>query len=300
MRSADTVVSDRGVALDLSTPTVAELDTVVHALREWQDDAAPLQLHPGDLGWNWQFGAEATAAAVRTWSEDGPPLALGFLDSRTVFRLTMAPAAYRDDALARRLVADLADPGRGVLPTGTVSVEAPNGTLVQELLLEAGWELGQPWAPLRRDLSQPVTKPELRVEVVGPESVSAYTSVHRSAFRSPRFTDALWHTMATGTPYADARSLLGYDEQGNAVAEVTVWSAGPGKPGLFEPMGVHADHGGRGYGRAMCVAAAGVLQDMGASSALVCTPSANLGGIATYVSAGFERLPERRDRTREA
>ena len=77
-----------------------------------------------------------------------------------------------------------------------------------------------------------------------------------------------------------------------------MWSAGPGKPGLLEPMGVHADHRGHGYGRAICVAAAAALQDLGSSSALVCTPSANVAGVATYRSAGFQPLPQRRDRSR--
>jgi hypothetical protein len=47
------------------------LGEAVRVLREWQYDRAPVQLHPGDLGWYWRFGAEATGAAVRTWSRDG-------------------------------------------------------------------------------------------------------------------------------------------------------------------------------------------------------------------------------------
>ena len=106
--------------------------------------------------------------------------------------------------------------------------------------------------------------------------------------------------MATGLPYADARCLVAYDDRGNAVAEVTVWSAGPGKPGLLEPMGVHAEHRGRGFGRMISVAAAGALRGLGSSSAIVCTPSANVGAVATYESAGFQPLLERRDRYRDA
>ncbi len=41
------------------------------------------------------------------------------------------------------------------------------------------------------------------------------------------------------TPYADARCLVGRNQLGESVAAVTVWSAGEGKPGLLEPMGVH-------------------------------------------------------------
>ena len=105
----------------------------------------------------------------------------------------------------------------------------------------------------------------------------AFTAVHRSAWDSPRFTDELWREMAAGLPFADARCLLARDPRGAAVAGVTVWSAGPGKPGLLEPMGVHADHRGRGYGRLICVAAAAELRQMGSSSALVCTQTARDG-----------------------
>ena len=286
------------VSIELSSPGVHGLSDAVRVLREWQHDAAPMQLHPGDLGWFWQFGAAATAAALRTWSRDGQVLAVGLLDSPTVLRLTMAPPAHRDEALAQQLVADVTEPERGVLPAGKVAVEAPNGALLQDRLLEVGWHAAEPWTPLRRDLTEPVKDPDLRVEVVGPEQAAAYTAVHRSSFGSPRFTDELWQTMTTGLPYGDAQSLLGYDDHGHAVAEVTVWSAGPGKPGLLEPMGVHADHRGHGYGRAICDAAAATLQRLGSSCALVCTPTANVAGVATYRSAGFQPLPQRRDRSR--
>jgi GNAT superfamily N-acetyltransferase len=106
--------------------------------------------------------------------------------------------------------------------------------------------------------------------------------------------------MAAGLPFTDARCLLAYDDEGVAVAGVTVWSAGPGKPGLVEPLGVHAEHRGRGYGMALCVAAAAELRKLGSSSALVCTPRALAAAVATYKSAGFQQLPERLDRTRDA
>ncbi len=105
--------------------------------------------------------------------------------------------------------------------------------------------------------------------------------------------------MADGLPYADARCLVAYD-QGHAAAAVTVWSAGPGKPGLLEPMGVHREHRGHGYGKAITVAAAAALQQLGSSSAMVCAPSFNVGAVATYKSAGFQPLPERRDQYRDA
>jgi len=179
-------------------------------------------------------------------------------------------------------------------------VEAPDGALVQDLLFEDGWNADEPWTPLRHDLTKPVKDPGVRIEVIGPEQAHVRTAVQQASFDRSTFTDERWHAMAAGLPYADARCLVAYDDQGNAVAAVTVWSAGPGKPGLLEPMGVHREHRGQGYGKAITVAASAALQGLGSSSAIVCTPSANVGAVATYESAGFQQLPERRDRYRDA
>jgi GNAT superfamily N-acetyltransferase len=288
------------VDITLSTPGVGRLAEVVEALGDWQHETAPMQLHPGDLGWFWRFGAEAVAAALRTWSRGGQVVAVGFLDGPDVLRLTVAPEVRQEEELAQQVLADVSDPQRGVLPAGEVSVESPDGTRVQGLLADAGWSVGEPWTPLRRDLSGPVEPPGVRIEVVRSGHESEFTAVHRSAWGSPRFTDERWQRMAAGLPYTDARCLLARDDQDVPVAGVTVWSAGPGKPGLIEPMGVHAEHRGQGYGRAVCRAAAAELRRQGASSALVCTPSALTSAVATYRSAGYHPLPERLDRSRAA
>lgn len=286
------------MAIVRGEPGVDGLSEAVGVLREWQYDGAPMQLHPGDLGWFWRFGAEATAVAVRTWSRDGQILAVGLLDGPQLLRLTIAPDARRDGELAQQLARDVTEPGCGVLGEGTVNVEVPPGALVQDLLFEAGWNSDEPRTPLRRDLTQPVEDPDVRIEVVGPEQAHVRAAVQRASFDRSTFTDKRWHAMAAGLPYADARCLVEYDEQGNAVAAVTVWSAGPGKPGLLEPMGVHREHRGHGYGKAITVAAAAVLQELGSSSAIVCTASSNVGAVATYKSAGFQQLPEIRDQYR--
>lgn len=287
------------MAIVLGKPGVDGLSEVVGVLREWQYDGAPWQLHPGDVGWFWRFGVEATAAAVRTWSRDGRILAVGLLDGPGLLRLTIAPDARRDEELARQLVEDLAEPERGVLNAGKAAVESPVDALVQDLLSESGWNFGEPWTPLRCDLTEPVEDPGVRIEVIGPEQASVWAAVLRASFEGSTFTDERWHAMAAGSPYADARCLAAYDAQGSAVAVVTVWSAGPGKPGLLEPMGVHRDHRGRGYGKAITLAAAAALRELGSSSAIVYTPSSNVGAVATYESAGFQQLPEVRDQCRD-
>jgi ribosomal protein S18 acetylase RimI-like enzyme len=293
-------VFDLSVSIVLSTPGVDGLSEAVGVLREWQYDGAPMQLHPGDLGWHWRFGAEATAAAVRTWSLDGQILAVGLLDGPGLLRLAIAPEAQHDHELAQRMVADVTRAERGVLPQGNAYIEARSDALFQALLLDDGWDADEPWTPLQRDLAETVEDCGVRIEVIGPEQAHARAAVQRAAFDRSTFTDERWHAMATGSPYADAQCLLACDDQGNAVAAATVWSAGPGKPGLLEPMGVHREHRGHGYGAAITVAAAAALRELGSSSAIVCAESSNVGAVATYVSAGFHQLPEVRDLRRSA
>ncbi|MGI8679125.1 MAG: GNAT family N-acetyltransferase, partial [Jatrophihabitans sp.] len=213
------------MAIVLGKPGGDGLGEALRVLRQWQYDGAPMQLHPGDLGWFWRFGAEATAAAVRTWSRDTEILAVGLLDGPELLRLTLAPDAPRDEELAQQLVEDVTEPERGVLPAGKVNVEAPIGALVHDLLFEDGWNTDEPWTPLRRELTEPVKDPGVRIEVSGPEQAHVRTAVQRASVDRSTFTDERWHAMAAGSPYADARCLVAYDDQGNAVAAVTVWSA---------------------------------------------------------------------------
>jgi GNAT superfamily N-acetyltransferase len=279
----------------LTKPDLDGLVEAVDALRDWQYDGAPVQLHPGDLGWHWRFGAEATAAAVRIWSRAGRVLAVGLLDGPRLLRLAMAPGAEHDEELTREMVADVTRSEHGVLPRGEVSIEARFGGLLPELLLDQGWDAGEPWTPLRRDLSGPVETGGVRIEVTDSEHVEVRATVQRAAFQRSTFTAESWHAMAAGLPYADGRCLVAHDDQDTPVAAATVWSAGRGRPGLLEPMGVHREHRGHGYGTAITLAAAAALRELGSSSATVCTASSNAGAVATYRSAGFQQLPDVRD-----
>ena len=278
--------------VELSTPTVDQLGSVVADLSSWQQDGLPVQLHPGDLGWAWRFGPATLAKALRVWNLDDVTVAIGFVDEVALIRLAIAPPADHDDDVAQAITGDLEDPTRGVLDGPEVSVEARFGTAFRELLTSRGWVDGDPWSPLVRDLSEPVDGSDLRVEVVGPERVDDRVAVQRAAFASSTFTAERWQEMSQSPAYRQARCLVGYDGQDAAVAAVTVWSAGPGRPGLLEPVGVHRDHRGHGYGTAISLAAAASLRDLGASSAVVATASANRPAVATYASAGYRRMPE--------
>src|SRR4051794_37845668 len=193
------VVCDRGMAtVLLDKPGVAGLSEALGALREWQHSGAPMQLHPGDLGWFWRFGAAATAAAVRTWSRDGRILAVGLLDGPALLRMTIAPDAHADEELAEQLAEDVTEPTRRVPPPGKASVEAPAGAVLHELLAAHGWNTDEPWTPLRRDLTEAVPDPGVRIEVVGPERALVQAAVHRASFDGSTFTDERWRAMAAG------------------------------------------------------------------------------------------------------
>ena len=277
--------------ITLETASPDSLDEAAEALASWQDEGAPVQLHPGDLGWNWKLGPANLAAALRVWRRDGQITAVGLVEDAGLVRMGVAPSVDRDDAFARRLLADLTDPERRVLSADDASVEARSGTAFRRLLTESGWVADESWTPLSRELTDAVGDCGLKVVVVDAATAQERVEVQRAAFPNSTFTVERWHTMASSSPYRRARCLVAYDSDDAAVAAVTVWSAGPGRPGLLEPLGVHQDHRGLGYGTAISLAAAAALQEMGASSATVCTPTTNLAAVATYASAGFRRLP---------
>ncbi|WP_420733945.1 GNAT family N-acetyltransferase [Brevibacterium luteolum] len=283
--------------LVLTVPSVAGLAEVVQTLSDWQNDGSPWQLHPGDIGWFCRNGAETAADAVRIWKTCSDIVAIGLLDGPNLLRLTTAPEVRGDQLLARRLAADISNPDVGVLPASKVAVEAPGDAVVQTFLAMEGWGAGEAFIPLHRDLSTSVEPSGIEVRTVVPSEADSWARVLRSAFGTSSPTTSRWQAMVGSPVYGDAACLVGYDN-GEPVAATSVWSAGPGRPGLIEPMGVHENFRGRGFGRAITIAAAAVLQEMGSSSARVYTLSSNTGGIATYQAARFRALPLVRDMVR--
>lgn len=266
---------------------VEELPVVAEVLARWQPPGGPVtQLHPGDLGWFQRFGPERTAAAVRVWGAAEDPDAVGLFDEPDYLRLALAPDRLADEELASRVVADLP----ALLPDGpdgTVYVDGPAGTAVDDRLRAAGWQPDQPWVALARQLADPVEDAGVELEVVTGQTAAERVAVQRSSFDGSTFTVERWHAMAAGAPYENGRCLIARDAGGDAVAAVTVWSAGPGRPGIIEPLGVRRDRRGAGHGRAITVAAIGALRELGSSAAVVHTPSFNTGAMATYASAGM-------------
>ncbi len=292
--------------MKVRTPAVDELDQIFRVLKRWQCDEGPLHLHPGDLGWYSLRGAAASAAATRVWSCGDTALAIALIDGTQLLRFAMDPAWHEDESLARRIVADVSEPAMGVLDAGSATIEARGASALSGQLAKEGWLPDEPWTPFRRDLTAPVEVAALRIETVDPDRTDEWVSVHWSAFRGTPMPDKRrrnfvngWRAAAEGPFFDSARVLSLYDDS-DAVAVAAVWSAGPGSPGLIEPMGVHQEHRGRGYGTMMTRAAAAALREMGSSSATVCAESSNVGAVSTYLAAGFTAYPEVTDWRRDA
>lgn len=292
--------------VNVRTPDVDELDRIFRVLKQWQRDEGPLHLHPGDLGWYSLRGAAATAAATRVWSSGDTALAIALIDGPQLLRFAMDPARHQDEALACRIVADVGEPATGVLQAGSATIEARGASALAVHLAKEGWLPDEPWTPLHRDLSTPVEVADHRIGTIEPGSTDEWVSVHWSAFRGTPMPDERrrnfvdgWRAAAAG-PFLDSARILALYDDSDAVAVAAVWSAGAGRPGLIEPMGVHQEHRGLGYGTTMTRAAAAALREMGSSSATVCAESSNVGAVSTYLAAGFSAHPDVTDWRRDA
>ncbi|WP_247829094.1 GNAT family N-acetyltransferase [Arthrobacter antioxidans] len=290
----------------MRTPAVDELDQILRVLTQWQCDEGPLHLHPGDLGWHSLRGAAATAAATRVWSSGDTALAIALIDGPQLLRFAMDPARHQDESLARRIVADVGEPATGVLHAGSATIEARGASALAVHLAKEGWVPDEPWTPLHRNLTAPVEAAGLRIDTIEPDRTDEWVSVHWSAFHGTPMPDERrrnfvkgWRAAAEG-PFFDSARILALYNDGDAVAVAAVWSAGTGRPGLIEPMGVHQEHRGRGYGTIATRAAAAVLREMGSSSATVCAESSNAGAVSTYLAAGFSAHPQVTDWRRDA
>jgi ribosomal protein S18 acetylase RimI-like enzyme len=277
------------MTIEMGTPTVDDLEEVVAQLGLWQRTGAPVQLHPGDLGWFSLRGEEALAARLRVWRRDRSLVAMGLLDEPTVLRLAIAPEVEDDAEVAEAMADHLGEPAAGVLPPGESAVEARAGAALRALLPRRGWVADDPWVPLRLDLTEEpadlASEHGVRVEIVDGTDADDWFAVHAAAFGGRG--GVYWEPLRDSIPFRRGTCLLARDSDGAAAACVAAWSAGAGRPGLIEPLGVHPDHRRRGLARVMNAAASRALRSMGSSEVVVCTPQSQTGAVEAYVASGF-------------
>jgi predicted N-acetyltransferase YhbS len=282
----------------LTRPRSDEISQIIEVLGQWQEDEEVVQLHPGDIGWFQRFGIQKVTGSLRTWSRNGKVFAIGLLDGPDLLRLAVSPQLKTSEDLAQQMAIDITKPERGILPNGAVTIEVKSFELLRTRLINDGWELDESWTSLALNLAEPIDNCGLRVEVTNSNTADVRSAVQRASFDNSSFTKENWESMASGSAYKNARCLVAYDKDENPVATSTAWSAGTGKPGLIEPLGVDVDHRGKGHGKAITLASAAALQEMGASSVMVCTITSNVGAIATYKATGFKVMGEVQDLTR--
>ncbi|MBC9957492.1 GNAT family N-acetyltransferase [Yimella sp. cx-51] len=286
------------MSITMQTARPDQLAEITEAVASWQVTGQPVQLHPGDIGWNASIGHDRLAAGLTVWRRAGEIVAVAMGDDddldaeESLVRLAIAPGVADDEAVAAQVAANLGDRQAGVLPWLEGQAEVRFGKALRDKLIAEGWTAVEPWTPLVRDLTDPVEAVDLQIRVVDEGQVEERAAVHRASFEGSTFSADRWRLVRQSPAYVRARCLLGYDEHGVPVAAATVWSAGEGRPGVLEPLGVHHDHRGKGYGVAISRAAAAALRDLGASSATVATPATNIGAVRTYGAAGFRQLPE--------
>jgi len=226
-------------------------------------------IHPGDVGWELRMD-EPT---FLLWTDDGAPIAAGFLDAH-VLRLTTAPGA------------DL-----GALVADVEELLQPEDDRVDGLPMP-GWDsdpdawLVLSWAP------RPVTS---RAEPVAEADAADRVLVQRSAFEKSTFTIERWRNMKRSPAGELAVETIVRTPTGEPAAAATGWFAGVGRCGLLEPVGTHPDHRGHGYGRDAVLGACAALVDRGASAVAVVTPADHTPAVALYRSAGFTVVRENRD-----
>lgn len=131
------------------TPDIAGLRRAAEALRAWQADRAPMQLHPGDLGFHWRDGTERTASDLRVWSRGERVVAVGLLDAPQLLRMAVSPDLQSDDEIIERVLTDIEGPERGVLDAGVCTPSANVGAVAT--YASAGFERSPDARDLRRD-----------------------------------------------------------------------------------------------------------------------------------------------------
>ena len=94
-----------------------------------------------------------------------------------------------------------------------------------------------------------------------------------------------------GPARRDARfELVTWTPDGQPAAAATGWFAGPGRTAILEPVGTHADHQRRGYGRRVNLGVLAALARAGASAVRVHTPASNRAAVAAYEACGLRQV----------
>lgn len=276
------------MAIDLVRGGRALAEELLAPSARWAGEA-PFEphLHPGDIGWHLRHTDEELAdggGVFLRWSRAGRPVAAGLADG-TVLRTAVDPAHDRDADLAEALESTASQFGY---------VDALAGGAVRRLLLTAGWSADpDPWVLLHKPLGPADAdhRDDGTRTIDRDADVTARVEVQRSAFApGSTFTPERWRTMAASPAYDRCFDQVSWAADGTPAAAATGWSAGPGRCAILEPVGTHADHVRKGFGRRVVLSVLAALARSGAEGVRVHTPADNTGAVAAYEACGFRRV----------
>jgi predicted N-acetyltransferase YhbS len=119
-----------------------------------------------------------------------------------------------------------------------------------------------------------------------PDDLAERVEVHRSAFAPSRMTTEKYAAIRERRHYAPERDRVIVAPDFSFAAFANAWWDPVARVGELEPVGVHADHRGRGLGKAVCFEALRGLAELGAEECLIFSSPTNLGSEALYASLG--------------
>jgi ribosomal protein S18 acetylase RimI-like enzyme len=263
----------------------------------WDKDPDPT--HPPELmGYAWfepDTGVEFDLPADRPFDET---LAAGMLAWAEARRRQLPDAYPRFIELTSmdQWAEEIRNPGATQMADGrwltTIALERDQPRV--DVLEAHGFSATEHFAPdYRRDLSQPITSPQLaagqRLRGVTDADLVERVAVHRAAWSGSSY-DATRHRRIQQSP--------GYDPQLDIVLETAdgrfasyciVWVDAAGV-GSFEPVGTRPEWRGQGVGREIILEGLRRLKAKGVRTARVSTAGFNAPAQRLYESCGFERI----------
>lgn len=207
----------------------------------------------------------------------------------------VAPALRRRGIASRLLHAALdALPAAGVrqLSHGVESLESPAAQFLRSHNFHLEHEEWRMERPHLDDLPPLRLPPGCRLQTVArPQAISRFRALYDRSFAPTSWYQP--YTVADVEAELDDASdllFLIYRDEAVSFVWMRLKSSAAGKAGEIEPIGVVGDFQGRGFGRALLVAALHRLARRGAQRARLGVWRNNQAAIHLYRSAGFRRI----------
>ena len=255
----------------------------------------PLNCHVGDLDW-WVFpkGQERLANA-RVWEDDSGKLAGVAWPSGDEVDLFVHPRRHQIEA---EMIAWAEERRADARPADAEKVQfcvwATGGDgHREEILIRRGYAKAGYFLRCRiRPLGEPTPTAGLPEgysirSYRGEEDLERRAGVHRDAFAPSEYTAERHRRLLQAPTYRMDRDLVAVAPDGAFAAFTIVWYDEVNRVGVFEPVGTHPRHRGRGVGKAILSAGLRLMEQLGATKATVQGRGDNLAASRLYESLGF-------------